>query len=219
MVFYLPYASFLALVYSAYTILLSTCPSFLLLTSPYHCSLLGRPLLSSFSLVPILLIFPRLVSDLNFVRDSTHPPQPPHIIHTWANFLSFRCCTIYNSGLSQFFLPPSASRIEFASNHLACVCSSNMNCTLHMVLLKLPPAVSRVSQCITSLQREQTEDGATSGHCSIDSTSPIDCQFTSSPCVGSSFSTPVVYSPQYLDSRAHGRESLRHNNPEQSSVT
>ena len=90
------------------------------------------------------------------------------------------------------FSPPSVSRIELASTHLACIRSSNMNCTLHVVLLKLPSSVSRVGQCLTSLLREQTEDGATSGHCSIDSlslyiyTSLVDCQFTSSSNVGSS---------------------------------
>ena len=90
-----PTPVYLALVYSAYTIiLLSTSSYFLLLTLPYHCNLLRSPRLSSFSLVPLLLNLPRFVSDLNCVRDSTPPPQPHHLIHTWSHFLYFRCWTI-----------------------------------------------------------------------------------------------------------------------------
>ena len=73
----------------ASTILLSTCPSSLLLTCPYH---LLFYLCSSWSQLPLLLIISQFVSCFIYIRDSTHPSHHHHLVHLQAPFLAFRCC-------------------------------------------------------------------------------------------------------------------------------
>ena len=91
-----------------------------------------------------------------------------------------------------------------------------MNCTLH-VALKLRSSVSRVRQGITSLSREQTEDGTRSGHYRL-YTSPrrlsnyqLDLWMSLFLHLCGIFATVFGFPCMW--------ESLRHNNPEQSPVT